>query len=201
MVAEASGAAASDGVWAAALEEVESQQRQPGLWARCFAEAGGDEGKAKAAYIRERVSQQAPVAAPAAPALGYCPNCGKQCAMDAETCPHCAAVFGPWAWKPQHSPPHSASPVSAPAPARSSQQAGPMYVQTAKSRGVYVILGLFFGLMGVHNFYAGRFGVGVAQLLTVLILGWFVVGLVIVAFWVLIELFIVTEDGKGQAFA
>lgn len=76
-----------------------------------------------------------------------------------------------------------------------------MFVQTAKSRGVYVILGLFFGLLGVHNFYAGRFGVGVAQLLTVLVLGWFVVGLVIVAIWVLVELFMVTEDGNGNAFA
>jgi hypothetical protein len=37
--------------WERALREVESSERRPGLWARCFAEAGGDESKAKAAYI------------------------------------------------------------------------------------------------------------------------------------------------------
>ncbi|MGH9807049.1 MAG: hypothetical protein ACRD9W_07260, partial [Terriglobia bacterium] len=29
----------------------------------------------------------------------------------------------------------------------------PHGVKTAKSRGVYIILGLFFGLLGLHNFY------------------------------------------------
>ena len=41
----------------------------------------------------------------------------------------------------------------------------PIVVTHAKSRGVYIILGLFFGCLGIHNFYAGRNGVGVAQLL------------------------------------
>lgn len=76
-----------------------------------------------------------------------------------------------------------------------------MLVTTAKSRGVYIILALFFGMIGIHNFYAGRFGVGAAQIATILILGWFVVGFVIVGIWVLVELFVVTEDGAGNAFA
>ena len=74
-------------------------------------------------------------------------------------------------------------------------------MKSAKSRGVYIILGLFFGMLGVHNFYAGRLGYGVAQLLITCILGWFVVGLFISAIWVLIELFTVKEDGAGDAFA
>lgn len=43
--------------WAAAMAEVESGQRRPGVWARAFAEADGDESKAKAAYLRVRVQQ------------------------------------------------------------------------------------------------------------------------------------------------
>jgi len=56
-------------------------------------------------------------------------------------------------------------------------------------------------LLGIHNFYAGRLGVGVAQLLVTCILGWFVVGIFITGIWVLFELFTVTEDGAGDAFA
>ncbi|CAN5437885.1 hypothetical protein BH10PSE18_BH10PSE18_18890 [soil metagenome] len=72
-------------------------------------------------------------------------------------------------------------------------------MKTAKSRGVYIILGLFFGLLGVHNFYAGYLGRGLAQLLIVFTLGWFVVGIVVVAIWTLIELFVVKTDGSGNA--
>jgi hypothetical protein len=49
----------SDATWAAAMAECESSERNPGLWARVFAQAGGDEGKAKAAYIAERVRTMA----------------------------------------------------------------------------------------------------------------------------------------------
>lgn len=72
-------------------------------------------------------------------------------------------------------------------------------IKLAKSRGIYVILGLFFGLLGVHNFYAGYFGRGVAQLLIVLGTGWFIVGIIVVAIWVIIEFFVVTQDAAGDA--
>lgn len=74
----------------------------------------------------------------------------------------------------------------------------PHVVKSAKSRGIYIILGLFFGGLGIHNFYAGYYGRGLAQLLIVLILGWIVIGFVIVGFWVLIELFVVTQDAAGD---
>ena len=74
----------------------------------------------------------------------------------------------------------------------------PRVVKTAKSRGVYIILGLFFGLLGVHNFYAGYLGRGAVQLLLVLILGWFVLGIIVVGIWVIIELFTVSKDAAGD---
>ncbi len=46
----------SNDAWADALAEVESpERRDPGLWARSFAEQNGDDLKAKAAYVRYRV--------------------------------------------------------------------------------------------------------------------------------------------------
>ena len=43
--------------WATAMNEVETGQRRPGLWAKAFAEADGDETKAKVAYLKARVQQ------------------------------------------------------------------------------------------------------------------------------------------------
>jgi TM2 domain-containing membrane protein YozV len=69
-----------------------------------------------------------------------------------------------------------------------------------KSRISYILLGIFFGGLGVHNFYAGRVGAGIGQLLITLLLGWLVVPLFIVGIWVLIELIAVTRDGMGRPF-
>lgn len=46
-----------DDLWTAALNEFSGPDRRTGVWARCFAENGGDENAAKAAYLRERVQQ------------------------------------------------------------------------------------------------------------------------------------------------
>lgn len=47
--------------WAAAMKEAESPaDRDPALWAKCFAENEGDEQRAKAAYIRAKVAVGAP---------------------------------------------------------------------------------------------------------------------------------------------
>lgn len=43
--------------WARALDEYESGCRRPGVWARAFAEADGDEAVAKARYLKLRASQ------------------------------------------------------------------------------------------------------------------------------------------------
>ena len=43
--------------WATAITELESGQRRPGLWAKAYAEADGDETKTKVAYLKARVQQ------------------------------------------------------------------------------------------------------------------------------------------------
>lgn len=90
-----------------------------------------------------------------------------------------------------------------PAPAYPSRRvratnAGVVTVHIPKSRGIYIILGIFLGLLGVHNLYAGRFGSGVAQLLIAVLTGWLILPLFAVGLWVLIDLILVDRDGNGK---
>lgn len=188
-------------LWAKALAEAESPERDAGLWARCYAESSGDEGRAKAAYIRKRVEELTPK-----PTRGFCPNCNYELSLNADACPDCKAMFNDDAWKPtprpegltkpyraqQHDEPLNFANINHPRPVESTVQ----LVRTQKSRGVYIILGLFFGMVGIHNFYAGRYARGVMQMLCTLLLGWFVVGLVITGIWCLVDFFSVSTDGE-----
>ena len=67
-----------------------------------------------------------------------------------------------------------------------------------KSRAAYVVLAIFLGEFGIHNFYAGYAGRGVAQLLiTILSFGllfW------VSWIWALVELCVMTNDGRGVPF-
>ncbi len=113
-----------EALWADALREFEGPSRRKGLWARLFAEAGGVENTAQAAYLSTRVAEmhqdiEAQKAAAfqaredairrevealhalAAAALdrarqakGVCPNCQGWVAMNDLRCAHCEASFG-----------------------------------------------------------------------------------------------------------
>lgn len=79
--------------------------------------------------------------------------------------------------------------------------AGPI---PAKSRTVYVLLALLLGGLGVHNFYAGRIGVGVAQcaitlisLVTIFLIAP-VIFILAVGFWAILDAICVTVDGNGR---
>ena len=74
-------------------------------------------------------------------------------------------------------------------------------VVTSKSRTAYVLLGLFLGSLGIHNFYAGYTGRGVAQLLITLFGVWFCIPWVAVMVWVLVEVCSVTHDAQGNQFS
>jgi TM2 domain-containing membrane protein YozV len=81
---------------------------------------------------------------------------------------------------------------------RSRHEQNVVVVRSTKSRGVYIILGLFFGCLGIHNFYAGYYGRGAAQLIITLLLGWVIIGIVITVLWALIEICTVKEDANGD---
>ena len=72
----------------------------------------------------------------------------------------------------------------------------------AKSGIVYIVLAFFLGTLGLHNFYAGYWGRGLAQLCLSLIAPWFLyVPLLFVAVWVLLELLFVGKTAKGVPFS
>ena len=111
--------------------------------------------------------------------LTTCPDCHREVSTEAVACPSCGRPMKP----------------SGPA---APQQTAPIVVKAAKSRGVFIILGILLGLLGIHNFYAGYYGRGAAQLIITLLLGWVVIGIFITGFWVLIELFTVRHDADGN---
>ncbi len=69
-----------------------------------------------------------------------------------------------------------------------------------KPRMAYVLLGIFLGMFGIHNFYAGYIARAVSQLLITLLLGWLVIPLFAVAIWVLVEVCSVSQDAQGNPF-
>jgi TM2 domain-containing membrane protein YozV len=94
---------------------------------------------------------------------------------------------------------HQLKPPAVPAaPAPISISIDQAMVRVPKSRAVYIILGLFLGGLGVHNFYIGRVATGLIQLLITLLLGWLFVPLFIVGFWVIIEVIAVNADAEGH---
>jgi TM2 domain-containing membrane protein YozV len=62
-----------------------------------------------------------------------------------------------------------------------------LYEANKKTAMVAYLLWFFLGLFGGHNFYLGRTGVAVTQLILSLI----VVGLIITIFWVLVDAFLI----------
>jgi TM2 domain-containing membrane protein YozV len=100
----------------------------------------------------------------------YCKACGEEIDSRAALCPKCGVATGS---------------IGIPG--------------VSKSRMAYILLGLFLGGFGIHNFYAGRIGCAVTQLLITCFLFWLIVPIFIVWVWVLIEICTVRIDGKGNA--
>lgn len=67
-----------------------------------------------------------------------------------------------------------------------------------KSRLIYILLAIFLGSLGIHNFYAGRMGSAVAQLLITLLSCGFLSPITWV--WAIIDIITVKTDGEGRPF-
>lgn len=73
-----------------------------------------------------------------------------------------------------------------------------LQAQPSKSRQVYVLLGIFLGIFGVHNFYAGYIQRAVSQLcLTVLTCFY---GAVVSWVWAIVEVCVISKDYDGVEF-
>lgn len=70
-----------------------------------------------------------------------------------------------------------------------------------RSRFVYILLALFLGGFGLHNFYAGRVLSGLLQLAcfaAAMLLG-NLIALIVLGVWLLGEIVLVSRDANGQA--
>lgn len=110
----------------------------------------------------------------------FCNKCGKEVADGVQFCPACGNAM-----QNQQSAPNAQQAVVI-----VQQQTTP-----PKSRTAYILLAFFLGSLGIHNFYAGRTGCGVAQLLITLLSCGTLSG--ISGLWALIEMFTVSRDGHG----
>jgi TM2 domain-containing membrane protein YozV len=81
------------------------------------------------------------------------------------------------------------------------QQAINQSGKSSTSRVTFVLLALFLGGLGIHNFVAGYTVRGVIQLAITICLGWLLFPLIGVAFWALFEVFLVTKSADGKDFA
>lgn len=119
-----------------------------------------------------------------------CPYCGNDVAPGVANCPSCGANV------PNNIPQQAAPAFAFQQPPPSPQQfAGQA---PAKSKTAYVLLGVFLGSLGIHNFYAGYSGKGVAQLLiTILTCGY---AGIVSWIWAIIEICSVNQDSRGVPF-
>jgi TM2 domain-containing membrane protein YozV len=67
-----------------------------------------------------------------------------------------------------------------------------------KSRVVYVLMAIFFGIFGVHNFYAGYIKKAVIQLCITLFTCFY--GAIVIWIWAIVEACMINSDDDGVAF-
>ncbi len=119
----------------------------------------------------------------AEPQTTPCPFCGEQIIPGAKKCKHCGEFLNPDNSASVKEPVH--------------QGKNPLNDQSKlseKSRIIYIILDAHFGILGLHNMYAGLIARGILQLL----LTCTIVGLIITIPWSLLELFLQTKDSYGR---
>ena len=82
---------------------------------------------------------------------------------------------------------------------REQSRAHMMYHANAKSVGASYLMWFFLGGLGVHRFYLGRTGSGVAQLLLGL-LGWLplFLGWVVLGLWLVVDAFLIPSIAREE---
>lgn len=125
-----------------------------------------------------------------------CEYCDNPVPNGVTRCPSCGAAVNFQAYG--EAPTSPVSPVSSQASGMAFAQ--PRSENQSRSRIVYILLGVFFGILGIHNFYAGRTYRGLWQLLITLFTGWFLLPLLAVWVWSIVDICVISTDGDGTKF-
>ena len=128
-----------------------------------------------------------------------CEYCEKDVPAGSRVCPSCGAAV-----RIEQMP--AVAPIAQPSQPIQQQIArgqviGSQSPNPPKSRVAYILLGLFLGGLGIHNFYAGRPNRALGQLLTTLLAGWLILPLFAVFIWCIVDICAITTDGDGVRFA
>ena len=122
-----------------------------------------------------------------------CPYCNNEIPYNVSSCPACGAPV-----TPQAPPPGYGQQPYGQQPQQTVVTINGMPSTPAKSRMVFILLAIFLGEFGVHNFYAGRTGLGAIQL------GISVISCMYASpvswIWAVIEACTVTADANGVPF-
>ena len=130
-----------------------------------------------------------------------CPFCDEKISRFAKVCRYCNRTIDPALRELEQ---FNRNTNSSPDPVTIKINAGVPCIQNhivndvPLSRLTYILLALFLGGLGVHNFYAGYTGRGVAQLLITILLWWLVIPIIAVAIWCIIEMIVVKTDAAGR---
>ena len=132
-----------------------------------------------------------------------CEYCDNEVPVGAMRCPSCGAAIANNPTKAQQQPvvviQQSSGLAQHPQTMTSTTSQQNAYLPAnQKSRAAYVIIGFLFGEFGIHDFYVGYTGRGIAQLLiTILSFGllfW------VSWIWAVVEMLTVEKDAKGIPF-
>ena len=102
----------------------------------------------------------------------FCSKCGKELADDVKFCQYCGQQVGEVV----------------------KQEQSVIYVQAVqqpKSQFWAIVLCVFLGLAGFHDFYMEKMGRGLAKFLILILLGWIYVGLIINFIWCIADLIVI----------
>ncbi len=114
----------------------------------------------------------------------HCPFCDELISVNAKKCKHCGEFLDTGIHKNE-------------TPVIINNNINNIVNRSTKSRGTYIILAIFLGLLGIHNFYAGYTVTGLIQL--VLTCTGIAVPFVII--WIIADILFTTKDGAGQPFS
>lgn len=130
--------------------------------------------------------------------MNQCPNCGMSLAPNTTRCIKCGAAVQPMLPQQPDFPPQPQYQMAPQLPPQGYPQPEAPLISD-KSRTAFILLAIFLGGLGIHNFYAGFSTRGVIQLLiTLLTCGW---GGFAVWIWAIVEAVTVTKDAKGRQFS